>query len=98
MANFDDLSMAVASFGGNNKVIFDDLEKPSIMVGFPKLKFSDIITGGTQDVADIFKVDGVERDLLYISKYINVVVNDRAYSLPMKDPRAYINFDQSLGV
>ena len=96
MANFDDLSMAVASFGGNNKVIFDDLEKPSIMVGFPKLKFSDIITGGTQDVADIFKVDGVERDLLYISKYINVVVNDRAYSLPMKDPRAYINFDQSL--
>ena len=96
MANFDDLSMAVASFGGNNKVIFDDLEKPSIMVGVPKMKFSDIITGGTQDIADVFKVDGVERDLLYISKYINVVVNDRAYSLPMKDPKAYINFDQSL--
>jgi len=96
MANFDDLSMAVASFGGNNKVIFDDLEKPSIMVGVPKMKFSDIITGGTQDIADVFKVDGVERDLLYISKYINIVVNDRAYSLPMKDPKAYINFDQSL--
>lgn len=96
MGNFDDLSMAVASFGGNNKVIFDDLEKPSIMVGFPKMKFSDLITGGTQDVADVFKVDGVERDLLYISKYTNIVVNDRAYSLPMKDPKTYINFDQSL--
>lgn len=96
MSNFDDLSMAVASFGGNNKVIFDDLEKPSIMVGIPKMKYSDLITGGTQDVLDVFKVDGVEREMLYISKYINVVVNDRAYSLPMKDPKAYIDFDASL--
>lgn len=96
MANFDDLSMAVASFGGNNKVIFDDLEKPSIMVGFPKMKYSDLITGGTQDVIDPFKVDGVERDVLYVSKYANIIMNDRAYSLPMKDPKVYINFDQSL--
>ena len=96
MANYDDLAMAVAAFGGNNKVIFDDVEKPSIMVGIPKMKYSDLISGGTQDVADVFKVDGVERNILYVSKYINVVVNDRAYSLPMKDPRAYINFDQSL--
>lgn len=94
--NYDDLCMAVASFGGRNKVIFDDLEKPSIMVGFPKPKFSDLITGGTQDAVDVYKVDGVERDILYISKYLNVVVNDRAYSLPMKDPRAYINFDQAV--
>lgn len=96
MSNFDDLSMAVASFGGNNKVIFDDLEKPSIMVGVPKMKYSDLITGGTQDTVDVFKVGGVEREMLYISKYINVVVNDRAYSLPMKDPKAYIDFDTSL--
>lgn len=96
MGNFDDLAMAVASFGGNNKVIFDDLEKPSIMVGIPKMKYSDLITGGTQDVLDVFKVDGVEREMLYISKYINIVVNDRAYSLPMKDPKAYIDFDTSL--
>ena len=61
MGNFDDLSMAVASFGGNNKVIYDDLEKPSIMVGIPKMKFSDLITGGTQDTLDVFKVDGVEK-------------------------------------
>ena len=63
MGNFDDLSMAVASFGGNNKVIFDDLEKPSIMVGIPKMKYSDLITGGTQDVLDVFKVDGVVKPL-----------------------------------
>ena len=46
MSNFDDLSMAVASFGGNNAVKFDDLGMPSIMVAIPKMKYSDIITGG----------------------------------------------------
>lgn len=35
MSNFDDLALAVASFGGNNKVILDDVGKPSIMVGGP---------------------------------------------------------------
>ena len=50
MSNFDDLALAVASFGGNNKVILDDVGKPSIMVGVPKMKFSDIIAGGTQEV------------------------------------------------
>jgi hypothetical protein len=49
MSNFDDLAMAVASFGGNNAVKFDDLGMPSIMVGIPKMKYSDIITGGTQE-------------------------------------------------
>ena len=28
MSNFDDLAMAVASFGGNNAVKFDDLGMP----------------------------------------------------------------------
>lgn len=50
MSNFDDLAMAVASFGGNNAVKFDDLGMPSIMVGIPKMKYSDIITGGTQEL------------------------------------------------
>ena len=47
MSNFDDLAMAVASFGANNRVIFDDLGKPSIMVLVPKMKYSDVITDGT---------------------------------------------------
>ena len=34
--NFDDLAMAVAAFGANNRVILDDLGYPSIMVGVPK--------------------------------------------------------------
>lgn len=96
MSNFDDLTMAVASFGGNNKVIFDDLEKPSIMVGVPKMKYSDIITGGTQETLPWWIVDQIEKEVIWVSKYINCVVNDRAYSLPMKDPAAYVNYDQAL--
>lgn len=96
MANFDDLAMAVASFGGNNAVKFDDLGMPSIMVGIPKMKYSDIITGGTQEVLPWWIIDGVEKEVIWVSKYINVVVNDRAYSLPMKDPKCNINFDTAL--
>ena len=58
MGNFDDLSMAVASFGGNNKVILDDVGKPSIMVGVPKMKFSDIIAGGTQETLPWLIIEG----------------------------------------
>ena len=96
MSNFDDLALAVASFGGNNKVILDDVGKPSIMVGVPKMKFSDIIAGGTQEVLPWWVIDGEEKDVIWVSKYINCVVNDRAYSLPMKDPKCYVTFDQAL--
>jgi hypothetical protein len=98
MSNFDDLALAVASFGGNNVVKFDDLGKPSIMVGIPKMKYSDIITGGTQETLPWWIIDGAEKPVVYVSKYINVVVGDRAYSLPMKDPATYINFDRAVTV
>lgn len=98
MSNFDDLSMAVASFGGNNAVKFDDLGMPSIMVGVPKMKYSDLITGGTQETLPWWIVDGVEKEVIWVSKYLNVVVNDRAYSLPEKDPKTYIDFDTALEV
>lgn len=96
MYNFDDLTLAVASFGPNNKVIMDDLGLPSIMVGVPKMKYSDLITGGTQEVLPFWIVDGVEKDVIWVSKFANIVKHDRAYSLPMEDPRASINFDTAL--
>ena len=96
MSNFDDLALAVASFGGSNRVILDDLGKPSIMVAVPKMKYSDIIAGGTQETLPWWIVDGEEQDAIWVSKYINTVVNDRAYSLPMKDPQCYTNFDKAL--
>lgn len=99
MTNFDDLKLSVEAIsGGRNTVILDDIGMPSIVVPFPKLKYSDIIAGGSQDVLPAFIVDGVEVDVIHESKYQNIVVNDRAYSLPFKDPRVYIDFDTALKV
>lgn len=99
MTNFDDLKLAVEALsGGMNTVRLDDLGMPSILVPFPKLKYSDVITGGTQDPLPAFLVDGQEKDVIHVSKYQNIIVNDRAYSLPMKDPAASLNFDRALTV
>ena len=96
MYNFDDLAMAVASYGPNNKVILDDLGLPSIMVGVPKMKYSEIITGGTQETLPWWIVDGVEKEVIWVSKFPNMIKHDRAYSLAGVDPRASINFDAAL--
>lgn len=96
MANFDDLQGAVAQFGAGNKVIYDDIGMPSIMVGVPKMTYADIIAGGTSEVLPFFIVDGEEKNAIYVSKFINIVENDRAYSLGMKLPKNYITFDQAV--
>ena len=97
MTNFDDLKFAVQAIsGGRNTVLLDDMGMPSVMVPFPKLTYADIMTGGTQDPLPAFLVDGHEIPVIYESKYQNIVVNDRAYSLPFEDPRVYATFDQAL--
>lgn len=96
MANFDDLQGAVAQFGAGNKVIYDDIGMPSIMVGVPKMTYADIITGGTSEVLPFFIVEGEEKNTIWVSKFQNIVENERAYSLAMKLPRNYITFDAAL--
>lgn len=96
MANFDDFKLAIeAMSGGKNTVLFDDMEMPSVMVPFCKMKISEIMTGGSQNIHPAFSVGNVEKDLIYESKFQNIVLNDRAYSLPMRDPRVYVTFDQA---
>lgn len=95
MPNFDDMKLAVEALsGGKNTVLLDDREMPSVMVLFPRFQIADVITGGSQNIHPGFSVAGAEKDM-YISKFQNVVLNDRAYSLPLKDPRTYVNFDQA---
>lgn len=96
MANFDDLQGAVAQFGAGNVVKYDDTGMPSIMVAVPKMTYADIITGGTDEVLPFFVVDGEEKNAIYVSKFQNIVENERAYSLGMKLPRNYITFDQAV--
>lgn len=95
--NLDDMKLAVeAVSGGANTVLFDDQGYPSIMVPINKLLNSDIVTGGSSTVHPAFVVDTVEKATMYFSKFQNIIMNDRAYSLPLREPKHSINFDNSL--
>ena len=95
--NFDDLKLAVEMLsGGTNTVIFDDIGMPSIMVRFPKLTRAELVAGDTNDAHYAFLVDSKEYASVFESKYQNIIANERAYSLPMQDPRASITFDAAL--
>ena len=95
--NLDDMKLAVeAVSGGANTVLFDDQGYPSIMVPITKLQNSDIVSGGSAITHPAFQVNSVEKDVMYFSKFQNIVMNDRAYSLPLREPKHTVNFDTSL--
>lgn len=99
MTNFDDMKFAVESMsGGKNTVILDDVGMPSIMVVIPKMTSDVLIDGATATTHPAFILNGVEKSKVAISKYHNIIVNGRAYSLPGKDPAVYTTFDNSLAV
>lgn len=82
-----DVAVRVLS-GGTNEAIYNDVGLPSIMVRKGKKLISEVITGGSESVFPAFKVDGIEIPAFYMSKFLNIVHNGRAYSLPMQDPAA----------
>lgn len=94
MANFDQFAAAVKEIsGGKNIVLLNDMGLPSIYVPFNKVKNSDLVTGLSENVHPAFSVDGVEKGCFYYSKYQNVIVGGRAYSLAHRDPKTYVTFD-----
>ena len=96
MANYDQYAEAVnALSGGKNVVLLDDNGLPSIYCAINKLKNSEIISGGSENTHLAFSVNDVEKSRFFVSKYQNVVINGRAYSLPHRDPKVEINFDEA---
>jgi hypothetical protein len=85
-----------AQTGGKNTVIYDDKGYPSIMVAIPMFYLDEVIDGAPHEPHPAFKVNGEVKDVIYISKYQNVVHDGRAYSLPMQDPKTYTTFDQAM--
>lgn len=79
----------------NNEIVLDDHGLPSVMVKIPKLTYEDLglPSSGTFPA---WIVNGKEVPYIYISKYQNVVVDGRAYSLPYQIPAVYTNFDQAV--
>ena len=96
MSNYDQFAAAVKEIsGGKNIVLLDDLGLPSVYVPINKLKNSEIISGGSENTHPAFSVNGVEKSRFLYSKYQNIVINGRAYSLSHRDPKTYVNFDQA---
>lgn len=79
----------------NTVIKTDNAGIASIMVRIPKFKVSDVIDGGREETHPAFIIDGKEVDEIFISKYQNIVVNDRAYSLPLQKPQTRVTFDQA---
>ena len=97
MHDFSDLKLAIEALsGGSNTVLLDDRGLPSIVVAVPKLYLSDVLEGAPHIPHPAWIVDGMEKDVIYVSKYMNIVKDDRAYSLPAKDPRVFFTYDQAI--
>lgn len=94
MSNYDQFAAAVKEIsGGKNIVLLDDLGLPSVYVPINKLKNSEIIAGGSENIHPAFSVNGVEKSRFLYSKYQNVIINGRAYSLSHRDPKVNVNWD-----
>src|SRR4030042_234007 len=89
--------------GGKNTVVFDDQNLPSIMVRMPKFKYTDVglakPASAPSDFMPAFLVNGAGESglvpAILIGKYQSYIYNNRAYSLPYKDPAVSINFDNA---
>lgn len=96
MSNYDQFAAAVKEIsGGKNIVLLDDLGLPSVYVPVNKRKNSEIISKGSENTHPAFSVNGVEKSRFFYSKYQNVIINGRAYSLSHRDPQVNVNFDQA---
>lgn len=84
-----------AATDGKNTVMYDDKGNPSIMVCIPRFNLSDVIDGAPNTPHPAFIVDGVVKNEIWISKFQNIVHDNRAYSLPGMDPKAYVTWDQA---
>lgn len=79
----------------NNEILTDDKGKPSVMVKIPAFKMSDVGLPG-DGWHPAFIVNGQPVPYIYISKYLNVVEDGRAYSLPYREPKNKIRYDEAI--
>ena len=84
-----------AATGGKNTVMYDDKGNPSIMVCMTRQNYSDLIDGAPSSAHSAFIVNGQVKNEIWVSKFQNIVHDNRAYSLPGMDPRTSITYDQA---
>ena len=87
--------MNLMNLTGKTVALYDDRQKESIMVRVPKFRLSDVIDGAPDTVHPAFLIGGEEKECIYVSKYQNVVREERAYSLPGEDPAVLYSFQEA---
>ena len=96
-SRFDEMKICVENMtGGANTVLLDDAGMPSIVAGLPKMRICDLYGGDDESIHPAWIVDGSVKEMIYVSKYMNFVDRDRAYSLPMRDPHVFFTFDDGV--
>ena len=99
MANFDDFRLAVEGLsGGKNTVILDDTGMPSVMVPLRACPSSALDSSLSDTTHPAFRVGGGIHDVVYISKFQNIVANGRGYSLPLQDPAGETSYDDAIRI
>lgn len=94
MSSYEDLRGAAA----NDEIILDDMGIPSVMVKVPLVYLDELGIGSAHVPHPAFIINDKVVPYIHVSKYINVVKNNRAYSLPNQDPVNCITFDRAVEV
>lgn len=99
MSRFDSFQKTVETLSnGKNTVLFDDVGNPSVMVRIEKMYLDELLPGAPHRVHPAFVAGGREFDCVYVSKYPNVILNERACSLPMQHPAGFLTQDRAVEV
>lgn len=86
-----------AATGGHSTVLYDDKGLPSLMHVIPKFRYEDLgldATFGT-GVATAFLKGNTELPEIFVGQYQAQVHSGRAVSLPGRDPKTHIDYDDA---
>ncbi len=91
------LTEAVRALSGDrNTVLYDDAGVPSIMVRIPAMTCRELLKGRESEALHpAFRLGSKRLREVWVSKYLNCVVDGRAASLPMSVPENVRNIDQA---
>ena len=79
-----------------NEIIIDKYGNASVMVYIKKFYLDEVIDKAAHIPHPAFIVDEKEIDGIYISKFQNVIIDGKAYSLPEQLPTTNVDFDSAV--
>jgi hypothetical protein len=90
-------SQLEAATGGQCTVLYDDVGLPSYMRIIPAMTADTLMSGMPSTLHPAFLKNGVKIPELFIGMFQAYVIGGRAYSLPYKNPKIYVDFDAARG-